>query len=173
MAKKIYISAIVGGIIVLGIYYFLGGFEKVTIEEAGPESFRIAGRYFHGKYDDRSVRQNFMDAKALITSGAVEGDLCVVAFKSDTLQDEYISQFIGVILRTASVAVPEKFEERLFDSDHTARAILQMHPMARPNPEELQEDLSAFMIGKSWKAPQTFVEVYKPDNSMIIYALED
>ncbi|MGB3468777.1 MAG: hypothetical protein WBA74_26065 [Cyclobacteriaceae bacterium] len=174
MAKKIYISAIIGGIIVIGIYYFLGGFKDAKIMAKEPSVYRVTGHYFYGRYDDRSVREYFMSAKDELKSGKLEGDLCVVAFKSDTLQDEYISQFIGVVSGSdRQREIPEGFEERVYQSENIAYTILDMHPMARPNPEDIQDKLSEFMKNEGWEKPNLFLEIYKPDNSLIIHAMKE
>lgn len=172
MAKKIYISVIVGGIGILAFYYFVGGFKGIVVEEDGAVSYRIAGNYFYGKYDDRQVEINFVKARDLILNKTVEGELCVIAYKSDTLREEYIAQFIGVKIPNG-IALPEGFEERLFTSDKCAKVTLDMHPIAMPNPEKVQDKLIEYAQSKGWTQPELFLEIYKPDNSMEVRALKD
>ena len=155
----------------MAFYYFVGGFKEIIIEEGGALNFRIAGNFFYGKYDNRQVEMNFVAARDLILNKKVEGELCVVAYKSDTLKEEYIAQFIGIKL-VEGAAIPEGFEERVFSADQNAVVTLDMHPIAMPNPEEVQKKLTEFAEGKGWATPGYFLEIYKPDNSMIVHVLK-
>lgn len=172
MAKKIYIGVIVGGIVILAFYYFIGGFKRIVVEEDTAINYRIAGNYFYGKYDDRQVEINFVAARDLIVNKKADGELCVVAYKSDTLQEEYIAQFIGVKI-SQDAALPEGFEERVFNADQNAKVTLDMHPIAMPNPEKVQNKLIEYVQSKGWQKPELFIEIYKPDNSMIVRALKN
>lgn len=170
MAKKIYISVIVGGLVILTIYYFLGGFKDIVVSEKEKIHYRVAGNYFYGKYDDRQVEKYFISAKELISGGKITGELCVIAYKSDTLKEEHISQFIGVAIDDQT-PLPEGFEERVFNASAAAIVTLDMHPVAMPNPEKVQSELVEYAKDQGWIEPSYFLEIYKPDNSMIVHAL--
>ena len=44
MAKKIYIGVFIGGMLILAIYFVLGGFKSVQVEEVGQKEFRVVGK---------------------------------------------------------------------------------------------------------------------------------
>ena len=171
MAKKIYIGVFIGGMLILAIYFVLGGFKSVQVEEVGQKEFRVVGKYFYGEYDDPTLGQYFFEARELITSATLDGQLCIVTYQPDSLIEEFVSQFIGVAV-AADVPIPDGMEERSFGSSNAAQAQLDMHPLVMPNPEKLQQKLTEFATSKGWSAPQYFLEVYKPDNSIEIYALK-
>ena len=172
MAKRIYIGVFIGGLVILGIYYLLGGFQSVVVQNAEKLQFKVIGRYFYGEYDDRSVRSYFVQARELVTSGRLEGQLCVVTYQPDSLQEDFIAQFIGVAINDEA-ALPDGFEQRSFEGSKAAVANLDMHPVAMPNPKTVQTELISYAQSQGWSKPQSFIEIYLPDNSMQVYILSE
>lgn len=172
MAKKVYIGVFIAGLLIVGVYSLLGGFKTVPVEEVGATEFRVVGQYFIGEYDDKSVAKYFVQAREMIVKGEVDGQLCVVTYQPDSLLEDFVSQFIGIVVGP-DVAVPTDFEERSFSGPKAALATLDMHPIALPNPQEIQGKLVAYAAAQGWPEPQSFIEIYKPDNSMQVYVLAE
>ncbi len=179
MVKKIYIAVMVIGLVTFALYYFLGGFKEITVNESGPLSFRVIGTYFYGKYDDHQLERNFKQARDMILERGINGELCVVTYQPDTLKENMVSQFIGVALNPGEPLSgdlinksPKGIAIRTFNSEAGAKVFLDLHPIAKPNPEEVQGKLKEFGNSKNWKDDGYFIELYYQDNTTAVFTLK-
>lgn len=173
--KPFYITLIILFIAVIGytLYFFydrLGGFEKVEVFELKGENVVIIGQEFYGKQTSPDIESFFEDARKLISNNLVKGELCIVDYQSDTIPDNFLHMYIGVLLSQEMAEVPNGFEVREIESDKRFAVFLSMHPIVRPSPSRIRNLFNEAASKKGVTLEPFTLEKHYPDNTMSIEA---
>ncbi|PIB33965.1 hypothetical protein BFP72_00205 [Reichenbachiella sp. 5M10] len=168
--KYIYwgISLLSLSVILMSIYYFLGGFQPFELASSSNNSYSIAGKYIQGKRMHVEEGRLFNDVRGLLQTKKLNGDLCMVDYRPDTLEDGEILRFIGVLLGDDISAIPSGYQVIELRSAKSYKAALTMHPLVMPNAHHVEEALRSKAATQGDSLQNLSLEVYYPDNSVLI-----
>lgn len=170
--KIFYLSLIAILIVVIGysVYYLLGGFKDREVVKVGPVKRNIVGKPFRGFYKHPDLEEIWIKNRELLESGAIPGSLAVITYKSDTLDNDEVHQFIGIALEGGMAEIPVGFEVKEISMDQRLMIALTMHPLVRPSPITIEELFSTFAQKEGDQLDNYTLELHFQDNSMIVEA---
>lgn len=170
--KILYLSIIVVLTVVIGYscYYLLGGFDEREVIELGSVKRNIVGKPFTGYYAHPDLEDIWINARQLVKDGAIPGSLALVNFQVDSLDNDEVSQFIGIAIEGGMAEIPAGYEVMEIKMDNRLMIALTMHPLVRPSPSTIEEMLSSFANDRNVKLGDYTVELHFLDNSMVIEA---
>ncbi|MEM9327936.1 MAG: hypothetical protein AAGA85_19885 [Bacteroidota bacterium] len=155
-------------VIGLSVYYLIGGFEKVTILYQEGERRSVVGKYYKGYYAHPDLEDLWEASRELVRQRAIPGQLAVVNYDNDSLDNDEVEQFIGVMIEGGMAEVPPDFEVLEIDMTHQLRVFLPMHPMVRPRPRKMERMLAEFANANGYVLADHTLELHFEDNSMIL-----
>lgn len=155
-------------IILLTVYFYLGGFDEPNISRSIGSDYSIAGKWLKGEHDRVNEARAFNEMKDLIRMGNIEGTLSLVNYRNDTLDEDEISRFVGIMLRNEVTAIPSGLEVIRLKSSSTYQAALTMHPLVMPNTGKIETQLEELAAQNSETLDDFTVELYFIDNSVMV-----
>ena len=167
-----YIGIIVISMVIItaSVYYLLGGTDKVEVFQLPAEQKIIVGKAFQGRPTDPTIERNFLAARRLLLDSAIIGTLTIVDYKSDTLENNEVSFFIGIAIKDRMVEVPEGFEVRKFSTQQKFALFLSMHPLVRPTSKKIEQMLTSTADSAGYDLKNFFIELHYYDDSMSVEA---
>lgn len=156
------------GTILFSIYFLLGGFKEIKIIESRNNIYSIAGKKFTGRMKSDTLRNYFDEIKGHILDNNVQGELCIVNFRSENLKDDHVSQFIGIVLDNEISEIPSGLSVMELQSDITLKTALTMHPLVRPNPDKIEGLMHAFAQKNGYELQELSLEILYSDNSVMV-----
>ena len=162
------IIVILLGLIGSSLYYLLGGFEEVQVYEVPAEKRNIVGRYFRGYYAHPDLESIWHETLQLIEDGSLSGELVVVNYQNDSLDNDEVEQFIGVSLTGGMAEIPTGYDVLEINGTKKLAVFLSMHPLVRPNPLTVEEMFAGYAEEKGLELEKMTLEVHFQDNSMSI-----
>lgn len=155
-------------IIVGSVYYLLGGFREVRVESLGPVERTIVGKQFNTHYTSNEPRDFGIVCRGLIENGEMDGLMTVITYHSDTLQDDEVSQFIGIALNTDMAEFPDDYEVKEMTALKRYVAIMDMHVLVQPRPHKIEAMLRERASADGHTLEAFFFELRYPDNSLVV-----
>ncbi len=155
-------------IIFMTIYYYMGGFDPIKVSHTGKANYAIAGKWLKGHVTNTQEGLLFNEIKETVLNKKVDGELCIVNYQNDTLEDREIARFIGVLLKNEIAAIPSDLEIVEITSEDSFMAALTMHPLVMPNSEKTEQMILDSAAAHSIPLKKMTLEVLYPDNSVII-----
>ena len=155
-------------IILLSIYYLLGGFDSVRIERIESGRYSVVGKWVKGSAVRKEESELFSELKQLRQSGTVEGELCLIDFQNDTLTNHEVVHFMGILLMSDVFKMPQGYEVFEIDAKSTYMAALSMHPLVMPNTGKAQALLEETAAKDSVILDPMTLEIYYEDNSVMV-----
>jgi len=152
------------------IYYLLGGFDKVEVYEVPAERKNIVGKYFKGYYAHPDLELIWNESLEQLKNGSLTGEMAVVNYQNDSLDNDEVEQFIGIALSGGMAEIPSGFEVLEIEMDKKLAVFLGMHPLVRPNPITIEKMFNAFAQENGLSPKPMTVELHFEDNSMSIEA---
>lgn len=153
-------------VILMTLYYYLGGFEEVKVYKLEPETKLIAGKYYYTKYSDRAPQEHFDRCVNLVLDGSVKGVMTTVDYLPDTLDEKMRMQFIGITLDQNMAELPAGFEVREYLSKERFVVFLSMNPIVRPPIPTIENMLREAAEKESVQLRDYFIRLRYPDNSV-------
>ena len=145
MLKRILLFVVLPlGLFALAGYYWLGGFNQITIEVVKEPARPILGKHYQGQYGDLALRKIFVEAKQLQQSNTIQGLLTVVNLDSISANNQSINQLIGITLTDQSTTIPSGYQLDTIPSGTYVRATLQANPLVMPQPKTVNEQIAAY-----------------------------
>ena len=168
--KILYLSiiTILLGIIGYSAYYLLGGFKDRSVVKIGPVKRNIIGKAFEGYYAHPDLERIWNDARELVEKGAITGSLAVVNFQNDSLDNDEVQQFIGIVIDGGMAEIPVGFEVLELKMDQRLMIALSMHPLVRPSPPTIEEMFNSYAEENGSQLGNYTLELHFQDNSMIV-----
>ncbi len=157
-------------LIVIGssVYYLLGGFTEIVVYEVPGERRNIVGKYFQGYYSHPDLEDIWSECRRRIVDGSLDGNLAVVNYQNDSLDNDEVEQFIGVALAGGMAEIPSGFEVMEVKMEKKLAIFMSMHPLVRPNPISIEERFAAYAQEKGLKLGKYTLELHFQDNSMSV-----
>ena len=171
----IYVGIIVISLSIIGytLYYFydqMGGFDELEVIELNPIERKIVGITYQGKAQTATYEKAVAKCVDQISNKKLNGVLTIITYKSDTLESNEVSLFIGISLNSSMAEIPYDFEVRQLSSKNRYGMFLSMHPAVRPAIDRVEEMLSSQAKTDGKELLPMFMELYYPDDSMTIEA---
>ncbi len=168
-AKQIYLTIIIVCLVVLvtSIYYALGGFDKLEVYEFEGTNRTVIGKHYIGKFSPEEIMSFTQEAKLLIDSGRLNGQLVLVDYQSDTIGPDSTHYFIGASFDEIRniIELPARYTFEEYRTDKIYRVFIVQHPLVRPLPAEIRTlmEVKAITDGQVL-LPYTF-DLYYEDGS--------
>nr|WKN40151.1 hypothetical protein K4G66_15765 [Tunicatimonas sp. TK19036] len=166
MTKKIVLWVLLPVVaIAVGVYFWLGGFQSIEIEEVQHQPRVIWGTPYQGKYGDLKLREIFVTTQQLLREGKVQGTLVVVNYDS-LFNTQKVNQFIGVLpVPPVEMAnLPEKADTLI--GGKYLRVHLYGQPAVRPTPEQTDQKVREYASQQGLMLGAKMVEHYFGADSM-------
>ncbi|WP_109832799.1 hypothetical protein [Reichenbachiella versicolor] len=158
-------------VILFVIYFNLGGFNDVKAGKSSGSKHSIAGKWVIGENVRKKESEVFYTLKQQVELGELQGILCMVDFKNDTLQGNEVAHFFGVILENEVSALPAEFDIIELNAETTYKASLTMHPIVMPNTETVEKQLQDIAASYGDKLRPLTIEMFFEDNSIMVEML--
>ncbi len=159
------------GVIGLSLYQLysnLGGTAPVEIVLEEPIKRTVVGKMFKTRYTDKQIEAHFVKCRELIENNDISGDLIVITYLQDSVEGNYVEQFIGISLAENMAEIPIDFEVEEYQSKKRYVAHLTMHPLVRPTPEQIENEIITKAAEDSNKLLPFVMEIHHDNNSMTL-----
>ncbi len=146
MSIKNYVIAVlvVSGIIALAGYYYLGGFKEREMELVEVGDYRLVGKEYIGRLDNKALEEIFFEVQEHVQEGAPAGTFTMVVLREPENEKDTLHQFIGILLDNPAAAVPEGWKPFALDAEQAVRATIRSHNLVMPKPNAIREELEEF-----------------------------
>lgn len=155
-------------VILLTVYYNLGGFEEVQTAVSKNNKYSLAGKEIHGKLTSKEEHFLFEEMKSYIADGSLAGTLSIVNYKDDTLGDYESRRFVGILLGEEMSMIPSGLSVLEIEGETTFQAALTMHPLVMPNTEKVESKLQLLADERGLQLRDYTLEKLYDDNSVIV-----
>ncbi|MEP2026236.1 MAG: hypothetical protein ABJH98_00675 [Reichenbachiella sp.] len=155
-------------VILLTIYFNLGGFEEVQTAVSRNNIYSLAGKEINGRLTSKEEHFLFEEMKGYIASGQLKGTLSIINYKDDTLGEYESRRFVGVLLEDEVSMIPSGLTVLEVEGLTTFQAALTMHPLVMPNTEKVETKLQLLAEERGLKLQDFTLEKLYEDNSVIV-----
>lgn len=155
-------------VILLSIYFNLGGFEEIQTAVSKNNSYSLAGKEIRGRLTSKEEHFLFEEMKGYITHGKLKGTLAIVNYKDDTLGDYESRRFVGVLLADEISMIPSGLTVLELVGETTFQAALTMHPLVMPNTKKVEAQLQELADDRQLRLEGYTLEKLYEDNSVIV-----
>ncbi|MDF9795684.1 hypothetical protein OKW21_000947 [Catalinimonas alkaloidigena] len=137
MKKKLVMIGLPLIVLILLIYYFLGGFNQVEIQRVTVDDYYFTGHLYRGPYQEEELKSQFFQMHEYVETGTLNGIVGVLNYDIENLSEDSIQQFIGVILDEKTQQIPTGLEQDTVFANEALRAVIRAHPIVMPNPDQV------------------------------------
>jgi hypothetical protein len=171
MQRKYLFTAIIILIILLGIYYYLGGFNEARISTVEDETYVVAGYRYDGPYNEDQLNELFFRIREYTESGQYPGVITVVNYGMPKTGRDSIRQLIGIRLEGDPLRIPDSLTVDTLSASRVLRAELVAHPLTMPRPDEIDALLRQHAEQEGLRLKDTLIEQYIARDTIWIDAL--
>lgn len=165
---KITILGIAAIIIITGVYFYLGGLNKVEYTIENVSDYNLIGVPYQGKSDSSAVEEAFLLAREYIEDNAVEGTLVVIHYNDSTLAEDEQKLFIGIKLDQGLASIPHGYSRITIPTTRAVRATIEAHNSVMPTPKAIEDNLREKARQANIRLQDFTVEQYVSANLIII-----
>ncbi|SMD35952.1 hypothetical protein SAMN04488029_2626 [Reichenbachiella faecimaris] len=155
-------------VILLSIYFSLGGFEEVQTAVSKNNSYSLAGKEIKGRLTSKEEHFLFEEMKGYIANGDLTGTLSIINYKDDTLGEYESRRFVGVLLEDEVSMIPAGLKVLEIKGQTTFQAALTMHPLVMPNTKKVEAKLQLLAKERGLELDNYTLEKLYDDNSVIV-----
>lgn len=157
-------------IIIIAVYNYLGGFQKVKLEVLETTPYHMVGRYYEGKYDRDSLAALFFEAKSWMQIQEQSGTLTVVNYMGENGAEnsDSVKTFIGVLFSTESPEMIAPYEHREIKGGKKLRASIEAHSIVMPTRETIEEKMKTFAQEEQLLLEPIIIEKYVSDEELVV-----
>ena len=152
------------------LYKNMGGMDEVKIEIAPAIKRNMVGKTFKTRYTDKKIEEHFLKCRSLIENKKISGDLIVITYLQDSIEGNYVEQFVGIALAEDVAEIPVDFDMLEYQSKQRYLASLNMHPLVRPTPEQIEERIYERAQTEKNTLRPFIMETHHQDNSLTLEA---
>lgn len=149
------------------VYFYLTKSQSVDVSLDKGENYRIAGKYYEGKYGDRELEKVFGQMRTLLEEEAIRGELTVVYYGDPQTETGRIKNFIGILPETGS-QIPDSLEVRTFSPENTITVRVHSHPSIMPRPNRIKEIMEEEAQTKGYELDSIFMEKYLGNEDIVV-----
>lgn len=161
----LYILLPLGLLALLG-YYWLGGFNEITIVVVEEPPRPVLGKTYRGQYGDLALRKVFVQAQQLLASDSVAGTLVVINRDTTSASEKLLNQFIGIALDESPAAAPPDYQLDTLAAGPYLRATIRAHPLVMPQPETINNRLAAYATEHRLRVTGLPIELYRASDTL-------
>jgi len=166
MIKKILFFGLPVLVVLLYIYYNLGGFEEPYISVVETEELMVAGSLYQGPFEEDSLQETFLKVRDFVANGQLTGTVAVINYRPGFAPKDSIHQLIGVKVKNPPEDLPEGWQVDTLRASRVVRAVIDVHPLARPTPEDTYELLVEFARKQALETKSIIVEYYVDETTL-------
>lgn len=155
-------------VILLTVYYNLGGFEEVQTAVSRNNTYSLAGKEVHGSLTSKEEHFLFEEMKGYLSSGKLTGTLAIINYQDDTLDEHESRRFVGILLEDDVSMIPKGLEVLEIEGQTTFQAALTMHPLVMPNTRKVEDMLRLLAEKRGLILRNYTLEKLYTDNSVIV-----
>ena len=169
MLKRILLFVVLPlGLLTLLGYYWLGGFNEITISVEEEDTRLIAGKPYRGQYGDLALRQLFVETQQLQAEGTLPGVLTVVNLDSASADGQSVNQLIGVALTEPFSTLPSGYQIDTLPAGRYLRAALRANSLVMPQPRTINERIDAYADSHQLTVQGLPIEFYRTGDTLWI-----
>lgn len=147
-------------LVLLIIYYYLGGLNNTLVSVIKTDNYVVAGYEYIGAYKEDELQDLFFQVSNLVDTGTLAGTVTVVNYQFQNMKRDSVHQLIGVQLTESPSDLPEGIKVDTIFARSAIRAIVQAHPLVMPHPEETQQLLLEYAQDQSLDINSMTLERY-------------
>ena len=166
MFKKTLLFGLPILLILIIVYYYLGGFNKTLVELVQTDDYVIAGYEYYGPYDQDELQELFFQVQDFVESGALVGTITVVNYQLDFEVQDSVRQLIGVQVKTQPLTLPDKVIMDTIRSEQVVRATVKAHPLVMPHPGDTQAQIMDYAKKEFLELDNLVIEQYKGEEEI-------
>lgn len=168
--KYIYwsISFVALFVILMTIYFYLGGFNEIQTAVSKNNRYSLAGKEIHGRLTSKEEHFLFEEMKGYLTDSTLMGTLTIVNYRDDTLGQYESRRFVGILLEDEISMIPSGLTVLEIEGETTFQAALTMHPLVMPNTEKVESMLKILADERDLELEDYTLEKLYQDNSVIV-----
>lgn len=155
-------------VILLSIYYKLGGFEEIQTAVSRNNKYSLAGKEIQGRLTSKEEHFLFEEMKSYLDDGTLAGTLSVINYKDDTLGEYESRRFVGILLEDDISMIPAGLQVLEIIGETTFQAALTMHPLVMPNTKKVESKLKLLADERGLDLRDYSLEKLYNDNSVIV-----
>ncbi|MFA0961684.1 hypothetical protein AB9P05_07745 [Roseivirga sp. BDSF3-8] len=170
MKKKVFV--ILGLVALLALaalagYYYLTQSQSIELSVEPGEKYRIAGKYYEGRYGDRKLEMIFSEMRQLVQANNLKGDLAILYYGNPREERGSVKNFIGILPESGS-DLPDSLEVRTFLPDYTITARIHSHPAIMPRPNHIREMMEEKAREMGYELDTIFIEKYLGNEDIVV-----
>ncbi|MEQ6118868.1 hypothetical protein [Reichenbachiella sp. MALMAid0571] len=154
--------------ITISVYYSLGGFEEIKVVKSGNNIYNVAGKEYKGRIKNDSVNIVFNEIRSLVVDGKINGEMCVVNYHDEGLNNNEIHQFIGILLGDEISEIPSGLTVREIKAATTFKVGLGMHPLVMSNTKKIEATIQDYATQNGFELEDYTLEILFQDNSVMV-----
>ncbi len=167
-SKILYLSLIIifGAIIVTSVFYLLGGFKEVSVQKEGSTEYTLVGKQFVSHYTSKDWITFGQQCKVLLDEEKINGNLTVITYHTDSLKEDEISKFVGILLKDDMAEIPQGFNVKQMNSENRYSVMLDMHVLVQPRPQKIEGMIINAAQTDKKDLKDFFVEIRYPNGDL-------
>lgn len=152
------VAILLSTIIVIAVYFILGGAEPLVFEKETKTRLKVYGKPFQGKYDDPSIESLFTEAREFAVANE---DATLAIINYNTSDPDSVKQFIGFISDNDYDKMFVEMKEVTF-----VKTKINAHNLVMPRPDKVLEEATAFANQNGLKLDELSIEVYHQERDL-------
>lgn len=162
---------VIGGLVIVAlglvVYVYLGGLNKMEIEEVPvTSSYRFLGKDYTGRPASAEHKNLFFEFRDKITSGEIKGRLAMIHFlDAQTKKGEY-KMFVGILLDEIPEDFPEDYRLMGVELDKAIQARIEVHNLVMPSPQTIESRIGQYAMRQGLQLQPISIEIYQQDNTL-------
>lgn len=152
------VAILLSTIIVIAVYFGLGGAEPLVFEKETRPMLKVYGKPFQGKYDDPAIEALFVEARE---TALINGDATLAIINYNVADEDSVKQFIGFISDREYDKLFVEMKEVTF-----VKTKINAHNLVMPTPDQVLEEATAFANENGLKLDELSIEVYHQESDL-------
>ena len=152
------VAILLSTIIVIAVYFGLGGAEPLVFEKETKTVLKVYGQPFQGKYKDPRIEKLFVEARQFAIDNE---DATLAIINYDTTDEDSVKQFIGFISDKDYSQMFVEMKEVTF-----VKAKINSHNLVMPRPDKVLEEATDFAEQNGLKLDDLSIEIYYKESDL-------
>ncbi|MEQ9166604.1 MAG: hypothetical protein RLO12_10130 [Fulvivirga sp.] len=152
------VAILLSTIIVIAVYYGLGGAEPLVFDKETRPMLKVYGKPFEGEYTDPTIEKLFTEAREFALANE---DATLAIINYNTSDEDSVKQFIGFISDKDYDKMFVEMKEVTF-----VKTKINAHNLVMPRPDKVLEEATAFASENGLKLDQLSIEVYHKESDL-------
>ncbi|WP_215225161.1 hypothetical protein [Echinicola shivajiensis] len=153
--KKAAIIIVVIGLLGVGAFSYLGGFEKIPIQKQSIGTFKLYGLTYRGTPQDELLKKTFEQVERLKEANP-EGVMHTIYYIEPAGKLDTMKVFVG--LDRLDDKLGKDWEEKTIEADQVLVADLKVNKLVMPRPETVKDELREFAADNGWGLQELFID---------------